>query len=147
MRNRSLVALLIAISGCRAGVSSSPRPDTATDHWRKLVGCYRMENRLFSLDSAQGRRLGSAPEPGIRRARFAQDPDDANAYWFVTSGGTLWVVNNGGWGVSYELVQRGDSLVGRSHLQSHVVGSRFSPTPVSAARATGCPGEPMPEGM
>jgi hypothetical protein len=103
-----------------------------------------MENRLFSLDSVPGTRSGSDPEPGIRRARFAPDSDVAPAYWFVTSRDTLWVVHHEGWGASYELVQRGDSLVGRIHLHSHVVGAQFSPTPISAVRATGCPAEPLP---
>jgi hypothetical protein len=142
MRTRSLLAFLLAICGCRAADSSSPAPDTATGEWRTLVGCYRMDDRLFSLDSVQGARLAAAPEPGIRRARFAGDRESGRAYWFVTSRGTLWLVHNEGWGASYELAQRGDSLVGRIHLQSHVVGARFSPTPVGAARAADCPADP-----
>jgi hypothetical protein len=103
-----------------------------------------MENRLFSLDSVPGTRSASAPEPGVRRARFSPDADVAPAYWYVTPQGKLWVVHHEGWGASYELVQRGDSLAGQIHLQSHVVGSQFSPTPISAVRATGCPAEPLP---
>jgi hypothetical protein len=143
MRNRSFLALLLAVGACRAGASSSPQPDTATDEWRKLVGCYQIGRDLFSLDSVPGTRSASAAEPGVRRARFVPHSDVAEAYWFVTSRGTLWVVSHEGWGVTYELVQRGDILVGSQHLHSHVVGSEFSPTPVSAVRAAGCPAEPQ----
>ena len=144
MRNRSLLALLLAIGGCRAASSSPPRPDAATGEWRRLVGCYRMDGQLFSLDSVPGARLASAPEPGIRRARFQSHPAVGIGYWFVTSRGTLWVVHHEGWGASYDFVQRGDSLVGRIHLQSHISGTRFSPSPASAARASECPAEPQP---
>ncbi len=143
MRHRNLIALVLVIGGCRAGSSSSPTPDAATDQWHTLVGCYRMEGELFSLDSVPGTRSASTPEPGIRLARFERStPGTVPGYWFVTSQGTLWVVSHAGWGATYELEQRGDSLVGQIHLHSHVVGTRFSPTPVSAVRATGCPAEP-----
>jgi hypothetical protein len=144
MRNLGFLALLLAIGGCRAAASSSPGPDTATDQWRQLVGCYRIDTSHFSLDSVPGTRGASAPEPGIRLARFPQDPATVPGYWFVTSRETVWVVSHQGWGISYEFVQRGDSLVGWAHLHSHVVGERFSPTRVSAVRATDCLVEPMP---
>ena len=145
MRNLSLLVLL-AIGGCRAAAPASPRPDTATDQWRQLVGCYQIDGHPFSLDSVPGTRFPSPPEPGIRRARFefVPFPRSGHGYWFVTPQGRVWVVSREGWGVTYELVQRGDSLVGKTHLHSHVVGAQFSPTPVGAVRATGCPAEALP---
>jgi hypothetical protein len=78
----------------------------------------------------------------VRLARFERDRANVPGYWFVTPQGTLRVVSHAGWGISYELVPRGDSLVGQARPHSHVVGFQFSPTPVSAVRATGCRGGP-----
>lgn len=142
IRSRSLLAgLLMMCGGCAASAGARPgRPDAATDEWRALVGCWRMTNEQFVLDTVP--ETEHYREPGVRRARFAP-PAIVGAYWFIDEKGKVWVARHDGlWGRSYEFTARGDSLVGRSWVGTDVPDARPAPTPATAVRTQSCPPPP-----
>ena len=141
---RFLIALsLLVIGGCAANRGAQPgRPDATTNRWRALVGCYRVDDQQFVLDTVPETRL-HGDQPGVRRARFAPEPAIVGAYWFINEKGAVWVFRHDGlWGMSYDFRAKGDSLVGVRWIGTDVPGRGSPPTPAVAVRTESCPPEP-----
>ena len=141
MRHCFIMGIMLALAACATAGGGVPQPDTATDRWRELLGCYAMGDARVALDSVRQTRLAAGEEPGIRQARFAPEPAIVGGYWFVTRGGVVWITRHDGlWGTTYELRVHGDSLVGRRHVRTDVPNARGEPVPAAMARLPSCGG-------
>jgi len=141
MRGSILLTLMVLCGACSTTrAPGPPTPDAGSTRWRALVGCYRMGDGEFALDSVPDLKLNS-DRPGVRRVTFSPTPAIVGGYWFVSTGGAVWVVRHDGlWGRSYEFAVRGDSLVGKAFTRTDVPTAEPTPEPAVAVRTAVCSG-------
>lgn len=144
-----LVGLVIASGGCETleymytpPAPPPPRPlrGAGPVDWRSLLGCWRVENGTFVFDSAPAHA-----RPGAVDARWAEwlprreRRGPGVSYWWVTPRNSVEFVRDDGLhGRIYELVVRGDRLVGRIHTLTDIVGA-YPPAVRTSAERVPCP--------
>ncbi|HKP74696.1 MAG TPA: hypothetical protein VJT67_04100 [Longimicrobiaceae bacterium] len=128
--------LVLALAACAAA------PLHAQEPWRALVGCWRTERTLFSLDSIPFVGV-FADEEGSRSVRSGDKWNDRlEKMWRMPTPDSVRIrFEHGMYGWTYHLAVRGDSLAGVITSVTDVVvpGSKpRGPEPVRATRVP-CP--------
>lgn len=145
-----LLGCVMAVGGCDpyGYIPPAPPPPVplrgpAALDWRALVGCYRMEGRYFAFDT-----VPAAPSPyhprvqGGRRAGWLPHRQRVgDSFWWITPRNAVeFIEDDGLHGGIYEFVVRGDSLVGRVHTLTDILGV-YPPVVRAAAVRAPCPAD------
>jgi hypothetical protein len=140
-RSLSLATIGFALAGCGPGAVRGPAPSAAPARpdWRALVGCYRVEQLRFVLDTVPV-VTGWRGRESARQARsLPAGEGTGKRFWLVTPRNALEVVfEDGLWATRLELVVQGDSVAGRRHTYGDVPASPPAATPARGVREP-CP--------